>query len=104
MLGVCAAAVRGADDDLALLTLAAASDRVRKKTISPVELARACLHRIERLNPVLNAYITVTSDAALTQARALEVEVRHGHWRGPLHGIPVALKDNIDTAGIRTTA
>jgi len=93
-----------ADNDVALLTLAAASDRVRKKAVSPVELTRACLRRIERLNPLLNAYITLTTEAALTQARELEAEVQHGRWRGPLHGIPVALKDNIDTAGIRTTA
>ncbi len=104
MLGLCAATVLGADNDLALLTLAAASDRVRKKTISPIELVQACLRRIERLNPLLNAYITVTAEPALTQARELEAEVQHGRWRGPLHGIPVALKDNIDTAGIRTTA
>lgn len=104
MLGVCATAVLGADNDLAFLTLAAASDRVRKKTISPVELTQACLRRIERLNPLLNAYITVTAEAALAQARELEAEVQRGRWRGPLHGIPVALKDNMDTAGIRTTA
>jgi len=67
-------------------------------------LVAACLRRIERLNPLLNAYITVTAEWAITQARELEAEVRHGRWRGPLHGIPVALKDNIDTAGIRTTA
>lgn len=97
MLGAGAAAVLGADNDLALLTLAAASDRVRKKTISPVELTRACLRRIERLNPLLNAYITVTAEAALTQARELEAEARRGRWRGPPHGIPIALKDNIDT-------
>lgn len=102
--GVCAAALLGGDDDPAFLTLAVASDRVRKKTISPVELTKACLRRIERLNPLLNAYITVTAEAALAQARELEAEVQHGRWRSPLHGIPIALKDNIDTAGIRTTA
>jgi len=104
ILGACGAAALRAESDLATLTLAAASDRVRKKTISPLELTQACLRRIERLNPLLNAYITVTAEAALAQARELEAEVRHGRWRGPLHGIPVALKDNIDTAGIRTTA
>jgi aspartyl-tRNA(Asn)/glutamyl-tRNA(Gln) amidotransferase subunit A len=72
--------------------------------ISPVELVRACLKRIERLNPQLNAYITVTAEAALSRAAELEAAVQHGRWRGPLHGIPVALKDNIDTTGIRTTA
>ena len=77
---------------------------VRQKSVSPVELTQACLKRIERLNPVLNAFITVTGEQALAEARALEVEQQKGRWRGPLHGVPIALKDNIDTAGIRTTA
>jgi len=104
ILGACGASALSAADDPALLTLAAASDRVRQKSISPVELTKACLQRIERLNPRLNAYITVTAEAALSRAHELEAEVMRGRWRGPLHGIPVAVKDNIDTAGIRTTA
>jgi aspartyl-tRNA(Asn)/glutamyl-tRNA(Gln) amidotransferase subunit A len=67
-------------------------------------LTTACLKRIERLNPELNAFLTVTAEAALAQARQLEAEVQHGRWRGPLHGIPIALKDNIDTTGVKTTA
>src|SRR5205807_4062054 len=55
-------------------------------------------------NPSLNGFITVTTEAALAQARAAEEEVQHGKWRGPLHGIPIGLKDLIDTAGVRTTA
>jgi aspartyl-tRNA(Asn)/glutamyl-tRNA(Gln) amidotransferase subunit A len=78
--------------------------RLRQKEISPVEITRACLERIERLNPALNAFITVTSESALAQARAAEAEIARGDWRGPLHGIPIALKDLIDTAGTRTTA
>src|SRR5215469_7471308 len=97
-------AVLSAKNDPAALTLAAASERVRKKAISPVELTRACLQRIEQLNPRLNAYITVTAESALAHARDLEAEIQRGRWRGPLHGIPIALKDNIDTAGVRTTA
>jgi aspartyl-tRNA(Asn)/glutamyl-tRNA(Gln) amidotransferase subunit A len=89
--------------DLTTLSIGEASDLVRRKAISPVELTRACLQRIERLNPTLNAFITVTPEAALAQARESEAEVRRGRWRGPLHGIPVGLKDNIDTAGVRTT-
>ena len=100
LLGACAAPLLHADDDLTLLTLAEASDRLHKKTVSPVELTQACLRRIERLNPVLNAFITVTAEAALSKARSLE----RGPRRGPLHGIPIALKDLIDTAGVRTTA
>ena len=85
------------------LSIREASDLVRKRVISPVELTRACLQRIERLNPTLNAFITVTAEQAMAQAREAEAEVQRGRWRGPLHGIPVGLKDNIDTEGVRTT-
>ncbi len=77
---------------------------LRKRKLSPVELTRACLARIEKLNATLKAFITVTADSALEQARAAEAEIQRGAWRGPLHGIPLALKDLIDTAGVRTTA
>jgi aspartyl-tRNA(Asn)/glutamyl-tRNA(Gln) amidotransferase subunit A len=77
---------------------------VHRKAVSPVELVQACLARIERLNPVLNAFITVTSEQALQQARDADAEIRKGKWRGPLHGVPIALKDLFDTAGVRTTA
>jgi aspartyl-tRNA(Asn)/glutamyl-tRNA(Gln) amidotransferase subunit A len=80
------------------------SELLRQGSVSPVELAKECLARIEKLNPRLNAFITVTSDSALAQARQAEGEIRRGAWRGPLHGIPLALKDLIDTAGVRTTA
>jgi aspartyl-tRNA(Asn)/glutamyl-tRNA(Gln) amidotransferase subunit A len=89
--------------DLTTLSVGEAADLVRRKAISPVELTRACLQQIERLNPLLNAFITVTADEALAEAREAEAEVRRGRWRGPLHGIPIGLKDNIDTAGVRTT-
>lgn len=68
-----------------------------------MELTRQCLAQIEKLNPTLNAFITVTAESALAAARTAEAEILRGHWRGPLHGIPLALKDLIDTAGIRTT-
>jgi aspartyl-tRNA(Asn)/glutamyl-tRNA(Gln) amidotransferase subunit A len=77
---------------------------LRAKELSPVELTRTCLERIEKLNPALNAFITVTGELALAQSRTAESEISRGQWRGPLHGIPIALKDLIDTAGIRTTA
>jgi aspartyl-tRNA(Asn)/glutamyl-tRNA(Gln) amidotransferase subunit A len=86
------------------LTLGDAADLVRSKQVSPVDLARACLDRIERLNPRLNAFITVTAETAVAEARAAESEVLAGRWRGPLHGVPIALKDLVDTAGVRTTA
>ena len=90
--------------DPTTLTLKQASDLVRSGEVSPVELTEACLRRIDTYDPSLNAFITVTRDQALAAARVMEAEQREGRWRGPLHGIPVALKDNIDTAGILTTA
>src|SRR5262245_58204239 len=90
--------------DLAWLSLQEAGAMVRRKAVSPVQLVQACLARIERLNPVLNAFITVTADQALQQARDAEAEISKGKWRGPLHGVPIALKDLFDTASVRTTA
>ena len=86
------------------LTIAEAGRQIASRQLSPVDLTRAYLARIERLNPRVNAYITVMADEAPAQARALEAELAAGRNRGPLHGIPIALKDNIDTAGVRTTA
>ncbi len=100
-----ALAVRGqTSEDLAAMSLAEAAARIRARTLSPVQLTEACLARIEIYNPKLNAFITVLRERALAQARELEAEQRAGKLRGPLHGIPIGLKDNIDTAGIRTTA
>jgi aspartyl-tRNA(Asn)/glutamyl-tRNA(Gln) amidotransferase subunit A len=96
--------VSAQSSDLTELTIVEASRRMASRQLSPVEMTRAYLERIERLNPRINAYITVTADAALEQARVMESELKAGRHRGPLHGIPIALKDNIDTAGIRTTA
>src|SRR5690606_9491548 len=90
--------------DLTELTIAEASRLIRAGALSPVELTRAYLARIDRFEPRINAFITVTAETALEQARALEAELAEGLWRGPLHGVPIALKDNIDTAGILTTA
>ena len=85
-------------------TISDLSQQVRGKEISPVEITRMCLSRIEELNPSLNAFITVTAESAMAEARAAEAEIARGEWRGPLHGIPIALKDLIDTAGVRTTS
>jgi aspartyl-tRNA(Asn)/glutamyl-tRNA(Gln) amidotransferase subunit A len=89
--------------NLTEFTIAEASDLLRRKQISPVDLTSACLDRIDQLNPKLNAFITVLHDSALAQAHAAEAEINTSHWRGPLHGIPVGLKDLIDTAGVKTT-
>ena len=86
------------------LTIHELSRTIRDRSISPVELTRDCLARIEKLNPTLNAFITVTADSALDQARRAEQEILSGDYRGPLHGIPIGLKDILDTAGVRTTA
>ena len=94
----------GESEDVATLTLKQASELLRRKAASPVDLTRACLERIDTYNSSLNAFITVTKDQAMEAARAMEGEQMRREWRGPLHGIPIALKDNIDTAGIRTTA
>ena len=80
------------------------AEQVKKRVVSPVELTRDCLQRIERLNSTLNAFITITAESARSQARQAEQDIQHGRWRGPLHGIPLALKDILDTAGVRTTA
>lgn len=80
------------------------ASRLRRKEISPVEITRDCLNAVARLNPSLNAFITVMADSALEQAQVAEAEIVRGDWRGPIHGIPIALKDLIDTAGVRTTA
>lgn len=90
--------------DLAWVSLADAADLVKARAVSPVELTEACLDRIATYDPKLNAFITVTREAALAHAAVLESEAAAGKLRGPLHGVPIALKDNIDTAGVRTTA
>ena len=91
-------------DDLSSLTLKQASDRIRSKKVSPVELTEACLDRIKTYNPKINAWITVMRDKALAQAKELENEQASGNFRSPLHGIPIGIKDSIDTVGVRTTA
>jgi aspartyl-tRNA(Asn)/glutamyl-tRNA(Gln) amidotransferase subunit A len=95
---------RASGDELTSLTLGEAADAVRARGVTPTELTKACLDRIARLDPRLNSFITVTAERALADARRADAELGQGRWRGPLHGIPIALKDNIDTAGVLTTA
>ena len=94
----------GADESLTTLTLTEASARIHNRSVTSTQLTRAILARITVYEPKLNSYITVMSTQALKQAAQLDEEARAGKFRGPLHGIPIGLKDNIDTAGTRTTA
>ena len=80
------------------------SKRIRERTVSAVDVVEACLKRIEALNPALNAFITVLADDARQQSKAAEAEIKAGRWRGPLHGVPVGVKDFYDMAGVPTTA
>jgi aspartyl-tRNA(Asn)/glutamyl-tRNA(Gln) amidotransferase subunit A len=98
------ATARDASSDLAELTLAAASQRIRSGAVTSRDLTLACLERIAAENPRINAFITVMREQALAEAATLDAEARQKKFRSPLHGIPIALKDAIDTAGTRTTA
>ncbi len=89
--------------DLASMTITALGAAYRAQRLSPVDVTTQCLERIARLDPELHAFITVTAERALAQARTAEDELARGIDRGPLHGVPIGLKDLIDTAGIRTT-
>lgn len=85
------------------LSIAQVSKLLKKKEVSPLELTKICLERIEEFNPKLNAFITVYSDEAMKQAKKAEREIARNHYKGKLHGIPLAIKDNIYFAGRVTT-
>jgi Asp-tRNA(Asn)/Glu-tRNA(Gln) amidotransferase A subunit family amidase len=89
--------------DIALLPLQAASALIHSRRASSVDLVRACLDRVTRHDRELGAFITLTADSALDEAKRADTDLANGVDRGPLHGIPVALKDLYDTAGVRTT-
>src|SRR5215471_5238929 len=89
--------------ELCTKNLSEVAGLIKKKDVSPVELTQAMLDRIAALDGKLYSYLTVTADLALQQARAAEQEIRQGAYRGPLHGIPIAVKDLCYTKGIRTT-
>jgi aspartyl-tRNA(Asn)/glutamyl-tRNA(Gln) amidotransferase subunit A len=90
-------------EDILYLPVYELGKRIRSKQISPFELTESYLARSERFNPQLNAYVTITRDLALDQARAAEKEIAAGHYRGPLHGIPYAAKDLLAVKGYPTT-
>src|SRR2546430_3094986 len=89
---------------LPFLTVAALAHLIKTHEVSPVEVVEAHLERIERLNPQLHAFLTVCPEDARRAARTAEHEIAHGAYRGSLHGIPCAVKDQLSTRGIRTTA
>ena len=89
--------------DLADLTIAELSGLLQRRELSPVAVTRAALERVDALNPQLNAFISVQAEAALSAARKAEEEISNGSYRGPLHGVPMAVKDLYYTAGIATT-
>jgi aspartyl-tRNA(Asn)/glutamyl-tRNA(Gln) amidotransferase subunit A len=91
-------------NDLAYGSLTEVSALIRRREISPSDLVRTCLERIERLQPQLNAFITIMSEEAMQDAKAADAEIHLGRWKGALHGIPIGIKDFFDTAGVKTTA
>ncbi|GAA6180692.1 amidase [Shimia sp. NS0008-38b] len=91
-------------DDIALLTIAELASCIRDGDLSPVDITQAYLDRIQRLDDTLHSFNCVMGDTALLEARNAEGAIRAGHWSGPLHGIPIGIKDMIDVMGVPTTA
>ena len=92
------------EKDLEGMTITELAPQIKSRRVSPVELTDLFLKRIERINPLINSYTTVTEGSAREQAQAAEDEIRRDQYRGPLHGIPVSVKENICIKGVRTTA
>src|SRR4030067_55015 len=89
--------------DLQFHTFSQTAGLISRRELSPVELAKAYIDRIRQYEPLINCFITVTDDAAMASARQAEREIQKGGYSGLLHGIPLALKDLYETAGVRTT-
>jgi aspartyl-tRNA(Asn)/glutamyl-tRNA(Gln) amidotransferase subunit A len=90
-------------EEILYLPISELGRHLRQKSFSPVELAQSYLDRSDTIGPKLNAYVTITSELSIEQARAAEKEIAAGHYRGPLHGIPYALKDLVAVKGYLTT-
>src|SRR5262245_12136015 len=91
------------DIELLKLTISELAAQIKARQVSPVEIAEAALSHADRLQPTLHSWITILHDQALRQAKEQEAALARGEYRGPLQGIPIGIKDNIATAGIRTT-
>ncbi len=89
--------------DIPSLSATELGSAIARKEVSPVEAVEAYLERIRQVDPKVNAYITVCAEEARQSARQAEEEIQRGQYRGPLHGVPIAVKDQIHTKGIRTT-
>src|SRR3954469_5076724 len=86
------------------LPLLDVAEKIRSREVSPVEVTQSALGRLDEVEPLLGAFVTVTGDLALEQAKRAEKEIGDGVYRGPLHGIPLGVKDLYDTAGVATTS
>src|SRR3712207_8119683 len=86
------------------LSLAQASEKIRTRELSPLELTRSCLDRLHAVEPEIKAFAFVSEESALAEAAAATEEIAGGNYRGPLHGIPIGVKDLYDTAGVPTTS
>jgi aspartyl-tRNA(Asn)/glutamyl-tRNA(Gln) amidotransferase subunit A len=91
-------------DELLFTSIESVSQAVRSRRVSPLELTQSCLDRIAEFDSRIHAFISVDANSALEQARLAEAEIAAGEWRGPLQGLPIAIKDLIDIAGMKTTA
>ena len=91
------------DSEIVNLTIAELAPKIEAREISPVEITEAALAQADRLQPKLNSFITILHEEARSQAKELESALMRGEYKGPLHGIPIGIKDNLATAGIRTT-
>jgi aspartyl-tRNA(Asn)/glutamyl-tRNA(Gln) amidotransferase subunit A len=89
--------------ELLTLTLAELAAKIKAREVSPVEVTEAALAQADRLQPALNSFITLLPEQAMRQAKEQETALARGEYRGPLHGVPIGIKDNLATAGIRTT-
>jgi aspartyl-tRNA(Asn)/glutamyl-tRNA(Gln) amidotransferase subunit A len=92
-----------ANSELLRLTISELAPKIREREVSPVEVTEAALAQADQIQPALNSFITTLHEQAMRQAREQEAALLRGEYRGPLHGIPIGIKDNIATAGIRTT-